>query len=105
MRHIITISHNLFQHLQNLDEDAASKAQRRLFGMALAYKRGKLDPKYASKDIKKISELPEKTIKQFAKTFEKKRKSNGTIGKRDALPNYTREGKNYKTLPKKYIKK
>lgn len=105
MLYKITISHNLFTKIQNLDEDAASKAQRRLFGMALAYKRGELNSKYVSKDIEKLSKLPETTLKKFAKTLEKKRKKDGTVSKRNALPNYTREGKNYKTLPLKYHKK
>lgn len=35
---------------------AKSKAQRRLFGMALAYKRGKLDSKYLTPEIEKISQ-------------------------------------------------
>lgn len=100
----IPISHDLYQHLQNLDEKASSKAQRRLFAMALAYKRGKLDAKYVSEDIKKISKLPEDTLDKFAKTKQKKRKASGEISKRDALPNYTREGKKYKKLPKKYRK-
>lgn len=58
----------------NLIERADSKAQRRLFAIALQYKRGniakeELEPEYAE-EIIKISELPEKTLRRFAKTKE-----------------------------------
>lgn len=85
--------------IQNLNEEAKSKAQRRLFGMALAYKRGELDDKYVNDDIKKLSKLSVKKLQDFAKTNEKKRKKDGTIGKRNNLPNYTRDGKDFKTKP------
>jgi hypothetical protein len=53
-----------------LNEQAKSKSQRRLFGMALAYKKGNLDDKYASDEIIELSKLPEKDLKDYAKTKE-----------------------------------
>lgn len=47
---------------------AKSRDQRRLFGMSLAYKRGELDSKYVSDEIKELSKLSEKTLKKFAST-------------------------------------
>lgn len=51
---------------------AKSKSQRRFFGMALALKRGELNPDDINSknkdDIIKLSELPEKTIIKFAGT-------------------------------------
>lgn len=73
--------------MDNLNERAASsKSQRRLFVMAYLYKNGKLGNDFASEEIKKLSELPEKTLKQFASTKQKKRKKDGSISKRDAIP-------------------
>ena len=92
----------LYEGLQNLEEQARSKAQRRLFGMALAHKRGKLGNKYVSDEIKKLSSsMSEEKLREFAKTNEKKRKKDGSVGKRNALPNYTKDGKNYKENPNK----
>lgn len=92
----------IYEGLQNLDEKARSKAQRRLFGMALAYKRGNLNDRYVSDDIKKMANsMTEDQLKEFAKTNEKKRKKDGSIGKRNAIPNYTKDGKNYKKNPNK----
>lgn len=48
---------------------AKSKSQRRLFALALQYKRGDLTD--VSDDVKKLSELPEETLKDFASTPEK----------------------------------
>lgn len=73
--------------LDNLDEEAKSKAQRRLFAMALAHKRGELDSKYHSDEVEKLSKLPVKTLKDFAKTNEKKRRKDGSRGKRNNIPN------------------
>ena len=90
-----------YQWLQTLNQDARSKAQRRIFAMALAHKRGKLNSKYLSKDIEKLSKLDVDTLEKFAKTKQKKRKKDGTISKRNALPNYMKDGKGYRTKPKK----
>ena len=91
-----------FVKLQNLDErEAYSKAQRRLFAMALAYKRGKLDSKYVSDDIIKLSKLETDILEERAKTKQKKRRKDGSVGKRDAIPPYMKDGKGYKTRPKK----
>lgn len=71
-----------------MDDDgkAKSKSQRRLFYMALAYKRGELDKKYASDKIKKLSELSDDTLHDYAATKQKKRKKDGSVGKRNAIP-------------------
>ena len=47
---------------------AKSKSQRRLFGIALSYKRGEISD--VSDDVKKLSELPEKTLLDYASTSE-----------------------------------
>ena len=65
----------IFEEYKVLQERATSKAQRRLFAIALQYKRGnieksELEPEFAE-EIIKLSELPEKTLKEFAKTKEK----------------------------------
>ena len=70
----------------NLSERARSKAQRRLMAMALSHKRGELDSKWINDDIEKLSELPEKTLRQFAKTNQKKRRKDGSVGKRSSIP-------------------
>ncbi len=49
---------------------ATSKAQRRLFAMALKYKEGKLDGE-ASDEIKELSKLPEAKLRDYAETPEK----------------------------------
>lgn len=90
-----------YQQLQMLNQDARSKAQRRLFAMALAHKRGKLDKKWLSKDIEKLSKLDDATLEKFAKTKQKKRKKDGTISKHNALPNYMKDGKPRRTKPVK----
>lgn len=74
--------------------EAKSKAQRRLMAMALAYKRGKLDKKYASDSIKKLADsMSEEKLLQFASTKQKKRRKDGSIGKRNAIPNKVKKSK------------
>lgn len=91
-----------FINLQDLSErEAYSKAQRRLFAMALAHKRDKLDPKYVNSDILKLSKLDTAVLEEKAKTKQKKRRKDGTVGKRDSIPHYMKDGKGYKTKPKK----
>lgn len=66
---------------------AKSKSQRRLFAMSLAYKRGKLPEKYASETIKKLSKsIDQQTLHDFAKTKQKKRRKDGSVGKRNNIP-------------------
>lgn len=75
------------ENLNQQDGKAHSKKQRRLFAMALLYKRGQLDSKYASDSIKKLSDsLTEEKLHEFAATKQKKRKKDGSIGKRNAIP-------------------
>jgi hypothetical protein len=50
---------------------AKSKAQRRLFALALQYKRGELSKSEVSDEVIELSELPEKTLEDYAKTSEK----------------------------------
>ncbi len=49
---------------------AASKAQRRLFALALQYKRREISASDVSDEVKELSELPEKTLRDYAKTKE-----------------------------------
>lgn len=73
-----------------------SKSQRRLMAMALAYKRGKLDKKYASDTIKKMADsMSEETLHDFASTNQKKRKKDGSVGKRNNIPDYVK-GSDYR---------
>lgn len=69
---------------------AVSKSQRRLFALALLYKTGRLDDGLISGEyldkIKKLSELPEDSLRSRAQTKQKKRKKDGTISKRNAIP-------------------
>jgi hypothetical protein len=82
------------ENLNQEDGKARSKKQRRLFAMALLYKRGQLDPKYASDSIKKLSDsLSEDKLHEFAATKQKKRKKDGTIGKRNAIPEKVKKPK------------
>jgi hypothetical protein len=75
-------------------ELAKSKVQRRLFAMALTYKRGKLPAKYASDNVKKLaSSLSEEKLREFAKTNEKKRRADGSVGKRDNIPQRVKKKK------------
>lgn len=49
---------------------AQSKSQRRLFALALQYKRGELSASEVSDEVKDLSKLPEKTLRDYAKTKE-----------------------------------
>lgn len=49
---------------------AQSKRQRRLFALALQYKRGELDLSDVSDEVKELSKLPEDTLRDYAKTKE-----------------------------------
>jgi len=57
---------------------AQSKSQRRLFGLALSYKRGEATD--VSDEVKELSKLPEKTLKDFASTPEEGLPENLTLG-------------------------
>ncbi len=60
---------NLFESIVSLDEKAAtSKAQRRLMAMALAHKNGKLRAESITSEIRELSKLPEKFLRQEATT-------------------------------------
>lgn len=84
LRIVDSINDNLFESENNR---AKSKAQRRLFAMALAYKNGKLPEKYASDIVKKLSKtVKEDTLRGFASTNQKKRKKDGSISKRNNIP-------------------
>jgi hypothetical protein len=58
---------------------AQSKSQRRLFALALQYKRGELSASDISDEIKDLSKLPEETLRDYAKT------------KESGLPDYVEE--------------
>ena len=60
---------------------AQSKAQRRFFALALQYKRGEIKASDVSDEVKELSKLPEKTLKDFAETSEKNLPS--TIGENE----------------------
>lgn len=49
---------------------AKTKSQRRLFAIALSYKRGEYEGE-PSDEVKELSKLPEETLRDFAKTSEK----------------------------------
>jgi hypothetical protein len=49
---------------------AKSKAQRRLFALALLYKRGELSASKVSDEIIELSKLPETTLRDYAETKE-----------------------------------
>jgi len=49
---------------------AQSKAQRRLFALALQFKRGELSASEVSDEVKELSKLPEKDLKDYAETKE-----------------------------------
>ena len=73
---------------------AKSKSQRRAMAMALAYKRGKLPEKYASEGIKKMANsMSEESLHNFAATKQKKRKKDGSVGKRNNIPDYVKGSK------------
>jgi hypothetical protein len=50
---------------------AQSKAQRRLFALALQFKRGGLSASEVSDEVKELSKLPEKDLKDYAETKER----------------------------------
>jgi hypothetical protein len=50
---------------------AKSKAQRRLFALALQYKLGKIEKSEVSDEIVDLAKLPEDTLKDYAETPEK----------------------------------
>ena len=95
MNHLRYYIPDTWVELCGLNEEARSKAQRRLFAMALAYKRGKLDSKYVSDDVKKLSRLDVGTLEDFARTNEKRRRKDGSVGERDKLDHYSRDGKGF----------
>ena len=70
LRHRLYLDKKKFM---KLDEKAVSIAQRRLFGIALAVKRGdKSISDFEDQDaIRQIMKLPDKELKKFAKTKEK----------------------------------
>lgn len=79
--------------MEKLNEKAKSKTQRRLFAMALAYKNGELSAsdlsKYGEKikeSVKKLSKISEDTLHQYASTKQLKRRKDGSVGKRNAIP-------------------
>lgn len=49
---------------------AQSKAQRRLFALALQYKLGELSASDVSDEVKDLSKLPEKDLRDYAETKE-----------------------------------
>ena len=49
---------------------AQSKAQRRLFALALQFKRGEIAASEVSDEVKDLSKLPEETLRDYAKTKE-----------------------------------
>lgn len=49
---------------------AQSKAQRRLFALALQFKRGEIAASEVSDEVKELSKLPEKDLKDYASTSE-----------------------------------
>lgn len=49
---------------------AKSKSQRRLFALALQYKRGDLPASDVSDEVKELSKLPEATLMDYARTKE-----------------------------------
>ena len=69
----LSLVKRLKMKLRELQEKAVSVAQRRLFGIALAVKRGeKSISDFTNQDaIKQIMKLPDKELKKFAKTKEK----------------------------------
>ena len=89
---LVSLSDNMSREARTrtLDQAAGrakSKSQRRLMAMALAYKRGKLPAKYASDTIKKLSKsIGQDTLHDFAKTNQKKRRKDGSVGKRNNIP-------------------
>lgn len=54
-----------------LEEKAASESQRKLFGMALAHKRGELDAEYVTPKVEELSKLSTETLEDFAHSIKK----------------------------------
>lgn len=81
---------DVYQQMLQQDQNkgrAKSKSQRRLMYLALSYKRGNLPEKYASNIVKNLAKtIKEETLEDFAKTKQKKRKKDGTISKRNNIP-------------------
>lgn len=65
---------------------AKSKAQRRLFGMALAVKRGTYNGTPPPHVKKMADSMTEEKLIQYAGTKQKKRRKDGSVGKRNAIP-------------------
>lgn len=65
---------------------AKSKSQRRLMAMAYLYKHNRLGEDFANDEIRELSKLPDKFLETKAKTNQKKRKKDGSVGKRDNIP-------------------
>jgi hypothetical protein len=66
---------------------AKSKRQRRLFALAYLHKTGRLEGEFVSEEVKKLSDsLSVEKLKQYASTNQKKRRKDGSVGKRDAIP-------------------
>ena len=98
-------NHQFYEPLKNLNQfesgektgrqgKAKSKSQRRAMAMALAYKRGKLPEKYASEGIKKMAKsMDQETLHNFAATKQKKRNKEGSVGKRNNIPDYVKGSK------------
>lgn len=86
------LEHESIDDWRELEEAAGrahSKAQRRLMAMAMAYKRGDLSKKYVNQTIKKLAKtIDEDTLEDFASTKQKRRRKDGSIGKRNAIPHY-----------------
>lgn len=66
---------------------AVSKKQRRLFALAYLHKLGRLEAEFVSDEVKKLADsLSVEKLKQYASTNQKKRKKDGSVGKRDNIP-------------------
>lgn len=78
---------DLYEQLDSLDEKAVSQQQQKLFGLALAVKRGQKPKSEVSKGVKDlVRSLPEKEIRKFAKT------------KHTSLPKEVKEGLTFSDL-------
>jgi|TARA_R100000084_G_C4520804_1_gene86712 hypothetical protein len=81
---------------------AQSKAQRRFFALALQYKRGEIKSGDVSAEVKELSKLPEKTLKDFAETSEKNLPSTieeNEMNTANLNPNMNVQGMGNATLP------
>lgn len=77
-----TVQDNLFE----ASREAKSKAQRRLMAMAYLYKHGRLGEKFASAEVKELSKLDDSFLKAKASTDQKKKRKDGSVGKRNNIP-------------------